>query len=362
MKALVVHQLNQYAVEDVSLDKPKAGEVLVRMRAAGVCHSDLSIINGTIPHPFPTVIGHEGAGIVEQVGEGVANVQCGDHVLLSFIPQCGHCYFCEHQAPNFCLAANQSEPGKMLDGTTRLSMKGRPVSTLFMLGNMAEYAIVPSISLTAIDADVPFEIAALVGCGVTTGVGAALKTAPVCRGDRVAIFGCGGVGLSVIQGARIAGAKQIFAVDLSQEKLDLANEFGATDLIHAKANSVKEIMDHTDNIGVDKSFEVVGHPDLVQQALAATRRGGTVTLVGIGRFDQTISLNALMMPASGKIIKGCLYGDADFKTDFPHYLKLYQQNQLELDRLITKTYPIAEAVQAIHDLEQGKNARGVITF
>ena len=338
------------------------GEVLVRMKAVGVCHSDLSIINGTIPHPFPTVVGHEGAGIVEQIGEGVHNVHPGDHVLLSFIPQCGHCYFCEHKSPNFCLAANQSEPGKMLDGTTRLSINGRPVSSLFMLGNMAEFAVVPSISLTAIDTNVPFEIAALVGCGVTTGIGAALKTAPVRAGDRVAIFGCGGVGLSVIQGARIAGAKEIFAVDLSQDKLELAESFGATESFGSEVNAVKEIMARTDGIGVDKSFEVVGHPDLVQQALSATRRGGTLTLVGIGRIDHTISLNALMMPVSGKIIKGCLYGDADFKTDFPYYLDLYRRNQLELERLITKTYHIDEAVQAIADLEQGKNARGVIVF
>lgn len=361
MKAVVAHELNSFSVVEVALDPPKAGEVLVRMKATGVCHSDLSLVNGTIPNPFPTVLGHEGAGIVEQVGDGVTNVQAGDHVVLSFVPHCGECFHCLRSEPNLCIGG-KPELGMMLDGTSRVTYKGERIAVMSFLGNMAEYAVVPAICVVAVDKSIPFQAAALVGCGVTTGVGAAMKTAPVHPGETVAVFGCGGVGLSVIQGARIAGAKQIIAVDLSEEKLAIALELGATETIDPGANAVKEIMARTGGIGVDHCFEVIGNAKVIENCFKATRRGGTLTLVGVGPMDQKFSINTLIVPITGKTIKGSMYGDANFRVDFPDYLDLYKQGRLNLDRMVTRTYSIDEAPIAFEDLEQGRNARGVIVY
>lgn len=360
MKAVVAHELNKFSVEEVTLAPPQAGEVLVKIKATGICHSDLSVINGTIPVPFPMVLGHEGAGIVEEVGEGVTCVKPGDHVALSFVPNCGECYHCLRAEANLCL---KSVPdGKMMDGTSRVQLNGEDINVMQFLGNMAEYAVVPDVSVVAIDKSIDMKAAALVGCGVTTGVGAALKTAEVKPGSTVAVFGAGGVGLSIIQGARIAGAAKIIAVDLSDEKLAIAREVGATDTVNAAGDSVKEIMAMTGGIGVDYGFEAIGIPAVVDQAQKATRRGGTMTVVGVGRLDQKLELNALMFPMTGKVFKGSMYGSAEFKVDFPTYLELYKQGKLDLDRMVTNTYSIDEAPQAFADLESGKNARGVIVY
>lgn len=358
MKAVVAHEENRFAVEDVSLDKPKVGEVLVRMRAIGVCHSDLSIINGTIPSPFPTVLGHEGAGIVEAVGEGVTNVSPGDHVILSFIPQCGDCFHCVRDEPYLCTVAKQD--GFLLDGTSRVSLNGAPIAVMSFLGNMAEYAVVPSICVLPIDKDIGFQAAALVGCGVTTGVGAAIKTAEVSPGSTVAVFGCGGVGLSVIQGARIAGAKQIIAVDLSTEKLAMAMEFGATHTVSASDKAAKDIIALTNGIGVDFAFEVIGLTVTIEQCIRAARRGGKAVLVGVGSMQERFSVNNLILPITSRTIQGCMYGSVNFKTDFPMYLDFYRQGLLDLDRMVTRTYTLDEAPQAFEDLQAGVNARGVI--
>ncbi|MCC6143024.1 MAG: Zn-dependent alcohol dehydrogenase [Candidatus Hydrogenedentes bacterium] len=360
MKAVVAHELNRFAVEEVTLDPPKAGEVLVKMKATGICHSDLSAINGTIPIPFPMVLGHEGAGIVQEVGTGVTNVKPGDHVTLSFVPNCGDCYHCLRSEPYLCLRSNPN--GKMMDGTSRVHLKGNDLNVMQFLGNMAEYAVVPAMCLVKISDDIDMKAAALVGCGVTTGVGAALKTAQVKPGSTVAVFGAGGVGLSIIQGARIAGAARIFAVDLSDEKLAIARDVGATDLINAADDPLRKIMELTDGIGVDYGFEAIGIPAVVDQAQKATRRGGTMTVVGVGKLTQKLELNALMFPLTAKTFKGSMYGSAEFRVDFPKYLELYRQGKLDLDRMVTHTYRIDEAPQAFADLEAGRNARGVIVY
>ncbi len=360
MKAVVAHELNKFSVETVTLDPPKAGEILVKMKATGICHSDLSVINGTIPVAFPMVLGHEGAGVVEQVGEGVTNVQVGDHVALSFVPNCGQCYHCLRSEPYLCL---ESVPtGKMMDGSARVKLNGQDINVMQFLGNMAEYAVVPAMCVVAIDKNIDLKAAALVGCGVTTGVGAALKTAQVKPGSTVAVFGAGGVGLSIIQGARIAGAAQIIAVDLSDEKLAMAAEVGATDLVNGAQEPLKAIMALTDGIGVDYGFEAIGIPAVVDQAQKATRRGGVMTVVGVGKLSQKLELNALMFPLTAKTLKGSMYGSAEFKVDFPKYLNLYQRGKLDLDRMVTRTYSIDEAPQAFADLEAGRNARGVIIY
>jgi len=361
MKAVVVDAVNEYSVQSVELDPPKQGEVLVRMKATGVCHSDLSIINGTIPWTYPTVIGHEGSGIVEGIGEGVTNVSVGDHVAMSFVPNCGECYYCQNQEPYLCTVTKPD--GMLLDGTTRVHRNGgERVSVMTYLGNMAEYAVVPSVCLVAIDKSFDFKAAALVGCGVTTGVGAVFKTAGVEPGSTVAVFGCGGVGLNVIQGARIAGAARIIAVDLSAEKMEKAKEFGATDTVTPGGNAAKEIFALTNGIGADYAFEVVGNSKLVETCVKCIRKNGTAVLVGMGSADDKYSINCMIMPYMAKTIKGCMYGSCNFKVDFPRYLNLYQQGKLDLDRLITRTYTIDEAKQAFIDLENGTNARGVIVF
>ena len=358
MKAVVADALNSYSVVDVDLAPPRTGEVLVRMAATGVCHSDLSMINGTIPTPFPTVLGHEGAGVVEEVGEGVTNVSAGDHVILSFIPHCGECFHCVRDEPYLCNVAKQD--GNLLDGTTRVTRNGEPVFVMSFLGNMAEYAVVPSISVVPMAKDVPFQSAALIGCGVTTGVGAAVKTAAVRPGSTVAVWGCGGVGLSVVQGARIAGASRIIAVDLSAEKMELARQFGATDTVTPGGDAMREIFEMTGRIGVDYAFEVIGNPRTIEQCIKVVRRGGTAVLVGVGGAKERFSVSSLVLPLTGKSVIGCMYGSVNTKVDFPLYLDLYRRGRLDLDAMITRTYTLDEAPQAFEDLEKGVNARGVI--
>jgi len=360
MKAVVAHELNKFTVENVSLDPPKAGEVLVKMAATGVCHSDLSVINGTLPLPLPMVLGHEGAGVVDQVGDGVSNVQPGDHVVLSFVPNCGDCYHCLRSEPHLCMVG--APTGRMLDGTARVKLNGNELGVMQFLGNMAEACVVPSISVVPIDKEISLASAALVGCGVTTGVGAAIKTAQVRPGSSVAVFGCGGVGLSVIQGARIAGADRIIGVDLADNKLELATQFGATDTVSAAGDAVSKIKELTGGRGVDYAFEAIGIGSVIEQAYSAVRRGGMLTVVGAGKITDIVKFSALLLFAEAKTIKGCMYGNVNPRVDFPQLLDLYQRGKLDLDRMVTRTYTIDEAPQAFEDMEKGLNARGVIVF
>lgn len=361
MKAVVCHELNKISVEDVTLDPPKAGEVEIKMVATGVCRSDLSVINGTLPVGLPCVLGHEGAGVIESVGEGVTKVKPGDHVITTFVPNCGECFHCLRGEAHLCDALPPT--GRLRDGTSRLHLGGTELGAMAALGNMAERAVCPDISVVRIDSDVSLQSAALVGCGVTTGVGAALKTAGVTPGSTVAVFGCGGVGLSVIQGARIAGAERIIAVDLSANKLEMAKGFGATDGVDASAGDpVAEINLLTGGLGVDFAFEVIGVPAIVDQAYRATRRGGSTTVVGVGKLTDQISFNALMLPMQGKTIHGCWYGNVNPRVDFPMLLDLYRRGILDLEGMVTNTYSIDDAPRAFEDLEKGVNARGVIVF
>jgi S-(hydroxymethyl)glutathione dehydrogenase/alcohol dehydrogenase len=361
MKAVVYTGPNQFSVEELTLDPPKAGEVRVKMAACGVCHSDLSVINGTIPMPAPCALGHEGSGVVEEVGEGVSNVAVGDHVILTFVPNCGTCFHCIRDEAHLCIAL---PPGGMqADGTTRLHMGDQDVRAMTALGCMAEEIVCPAISVVPIDKDIPLTSAALVGCGVTTGVGAAIKTAKVTPGSTVAVFGCGGVGLSVIQGARLAGADKIVAVDLSENKLAMAEKFGATATINAdKVNPVEALKEMTGGMGVDFAFEAIGIPSVVEQAYDATRRGGTTTVVGVGKLSETVSFNALLLSLHGKTIKGSMYGNVNPRVDFPRLLALAEHGKLDLEGMVTRTYSIDQAVEAFEDLKDGKNARGVIVF
>ncbi|HLS82453.1 MAG TPA: Zn-dependent alcohol dehydrogenase [Steroidobacter sp.] len=360
MKALIALELNRLAVEDISIAPPKTGEVLIRMKAAGVCHSDLSVANGTVPMPLPMVLGHEGAGVVAEVGPGVTNVKPGDHVVLSFVPACGECWFCVRKEPHLCVRCDPR--GRMLDGTSRLQLRGQELGAMSQLGCLAEYAVVPAMSVMPIDRSIPFAGAALVGCAVMTGVGAVANTARVEAGATVAVFGCGGVGLAAIQGARLVGARQIIAVDLADHKLEYARRFGATDCVNAGEDPVAAVKALTGGWGVDYSFEMTGRAAVMEQAYAAARRGGSVCIVGLGRYTESMRLNALLLAGESKRILGCFYGSANFRVDMPNLLALYQAKRLDLDGLITKTYGIEQAPSAFDDLEAGRNARGLILF
>ena len=360
MKAAVALDFTRLSVEDVTLEAPRAGEVLVKMAATGVCHSDLSVLHGAVPMPLPMVLGHEGAGVVQAVGPGVPGIQPGDHVVLSFIPTCGHCYFCDRHEPHLCVAG--SPDGSMPDGTNRLRLGGQDVRAMAMLGCMAEYAVVPAMSLLRIDRSIALDRAALVGCGVMTGVGAVLHTAKVRPGGTVAVFGCGGVGLSAIQGARLVGAKRIIAVDMLEAKLEYARHFGATHTVNAADNPVEAIKELTGGWGVDYSFEVTGKTSVMTQAYDATRRGGTVCVIGIGHYTESFPLNACGFAPEGKTVVGCMYGNGNFKVDMADLLELYLAKRLDLDAMITRTYSIDQAPQAFDDLQAGLNARGVIVF
>jgi Zn-dependent alcohol dehydrogenase len=361
-KAVVCRELNKpVVVETISVEPPRRGEAMVKIAACGVCHSDLSATNGTIPLPPPLVLGHEAAGEVVEVGEGVTSLKVGDHVVSSFIYMCGECRFCAAGRPVLCL-----EQGKALttlpDGSLRTrDEKGSFINIFSGCGVMAEYATLHVDNLVKIDPAVPLDRAALVGCAVTTGVGAVFNTAKVRPGASVAVFGCGGVGLNVIQGARIAGAGRIVAIDTMQSKLDMAKQFGATDVLLGKEDPVKALKKLTGG-GPDYAFECVGNGELAATAYRSIGRGGVAVVVGVAKPGDSTAVRTMTLPFEEKTLTGSYFGSCVPRIDFPRMLALYMGGQLKLDELITRRYKIEEAPLAFGDLESGKNARGVIVF
>jgi NDMA-dependent alcohol dehydrogenase len=363
-KAAICRELNKpVVVETVTVDGPKRGEVTLKLAACGVCHSDLSATNGTIALPPPLILGHEGAGEVVEVGEGVTSLAVGDHVVTSFIYMCGKCSFCAGGRPVLCV-----EQGKALvtppEGTPRVrDQAGKPLNIFSGCGVMAEYATLSVDNAVKIDPKIPLDRAALVGCAVTTGVGAVFNTARVEPGASVVVFGCGGVGLNAIQGAAIAGAERILAVDTLQAKLDMAKKFGATDtlLTVPGEDPLKEIKKRTGG-GPDYAFECVGSGALAELACKVIRRGGKAVIVGVARPTDAASIKPMGMVFEEKTLQGSYFGSCVPRVDFPRMLQLYMAGKLKLDELITKRYGIDEAPQAFKDLEDGRNARGVIVF
>src|SRR5438874_6359881 len=348
-------------VEELAVDAPKRGEVTVRLAACGVCHSDLSAITGTIALPLPLVLGHEGAGVVDEAGEGVADFAKGDHVIFSFIYMCGKCRFCVSGRPVLCLEQGRALTTP-LEGSPRVHDKtGAPLNIFSGCGAMAEYATVSAENLIKVDPKIPFECAALVGCGVTTGVGAVFNTAKVQPGSSVAVFGCAGVGRSVIPRARIAGAERIIAIDTLEAKLAMARQFGATDVLLASEDPVKALKKLT-NGGPDYAFECVGSGELAAAAYRAIRRGGLAVVVGVAKPSDATSIRTMTLPFEEKTLTGSYFGSCVPRVDFPRMLALYLKGELKLDELITRRYRIDEAPQAFADLEAGRNARGVIVF
>jgi S-(hydroxymethyl)glutathione dehydrogenase/alcohol dehydrogenase len=351
-------------VEDVVLDPPREGEVLVRMAATGVCHSDYSVVTGVMPAELPCVLGHEGAGVVEQVGPGVESLAPGDPVVLCWVLQCGHCFYCRAGQPHLCeVGARVNARFRQPDGSTRLHHGGVELQAFSGLGAMAQRVVAPAQAVVRLPAEARLEEAALVGCAVTTGVGAVLNTAAVAPGSHVAVFGCGGVGLNVIQGAVLAGAETITAVDVQPRKLDFARTFGATHVVDASAqDAVTALRDLTGGRGADYTFEVVGRKQSVEQAYAATRRGGTCVVIGIGSRNESASVNLFFLPILDKRLLGCWYGATDVRRDLPRLLELHRQGRLKLAELVTGVYPLAEVNRAFADMASGVNARGLIRF
>lgn len=347
---------------DVEVADPGPGEVRVRTGASGVCHSDLSVVNGTLPLPTPIVLGHEGAGIVEAVGDGVTSVAPGDKIVVSWVPQCGECYMCNHGQPYLCEKNATAAMGGLIDGSTRLSSQGTALHQMGMAGSFSDTMIIPEISAVKVDADVPLAVAALIGCGVLTGVGAALNTASILPGDTVAVIGCGGVGLNVIQGAKLAGASEIIAIDMVPAKLELAKQFGATTVVNAsEADPMAAAL--ANGRGADVAFEVIGLGATMEQAINMVRPGGEVILVGVPRMDVFLNLNAAFtFLYMAKTVKGCWYGSADVRRDVPKLLTHYRAGELKLDELISRRIGIEDVHDAFAAMEAGEVARSVIDY
>jgi S-(hydroxymethyl)glutathione dehydrogenase/alcohol dehydrogenase len=348
--------------DDIEVADPGPGEVKIEIRASGVCHSDLSVQNGTIPMPTPIVLGHEGAGVVLEVGEGVTTVAPGDHVVLSFVPNCGECYQCLRGQAYLCEKSAMAAMGGLLDGTTRLTSGGSPLHQMACLGTFGSVAVVPEISTVKIPDDVPLDVAALIGCGVLTGVGAALNTATIRPGDSVAVLGCGGVGLNVIQGAKIAGAGKIIAIDMFDSKLEMAKQFGATDVLNAgSADAAGAVAGLTEGRGVDTAFEVIGLGPTIEQAINMTRQGGEAIIVGVPRLDVMLNLNAAFtFLYLNKTVKGCWYGSSNVKEDVPKLLGLWKDGQLKLEELISQEIAVEQVNEAFEAMVSGEVARSVI--
>jgi S-(hydroxymethyl)glutathione dehydrogenase/alcohol dehydrogenase len=350
-----------FEVLDLDLEAPRAGEVLVRIAAAGVCHSDWHLVTGATKHPMPVVAGHEGAGVVEATGPGVRSVTPGDHVVLNWAPACGHCFYCLREKPNLCETyVGPNWAGTMLDCSPRLSLNGRPVYHFCGLASFATYAVVPEQSCVPIRKDVPLAVAALVGCAVATGVGAVMFTANVRPGESVAVFGCGGVGLSILQGAALCGANPLIAIDNVPAKLDLARSFGATHSFLWGPDAIESIRKITGGRGADHAFEAVGLPTLQEAALEAIRSGGTVTLAGLSPMGTATNLPGAVLVRQEKTVKGSYYGSVNARRDFPLLLDLYKSGRLDLDRLISKRFPLSGINEAYAEMLAGHVARGVI--
>ena len=363
-KAVLYRELNKpVVVETIQVESPKRGEVMVEIGACGVCHSDLSATNGTIPLPPPLVLGHEAAGTICELGEGVTDIAVGDTVVVSWVPTCGKCRYCVMGKPQLCDVSARATL-TLPDGTSRYKdAKGNTLHHFAGTGVMAEYATLHRDNVIKIDPSVGMDKAAIVGCAVMTGVGAALNTAKVEPGSSCVVFGAGGVGLNAIQGCAIAGAKQIIAVDMADKKLEYARTFGATHTLNPSTDGdpVGKVMALTGG-GADYAFECIGFGATIQQAFGCVRKGGTAVVVGVSKPTETVTLGAFLLPFQEKVLTGSMYGSARPSIDFPRLLDLYKGGRLKLDELVTATYRIDDAPRAFDDLVAGVNARGVIVF
>jgi S-(hydroxymethyl)glutathione dehydrogenase/alcohol dehydrogenase len=362
MKAAVLRQtrapLPELAIENVDVDKPQGREVLVRTVATGVCHSDLHYLKGDSIMPMPSILGHEGAGIVDSVGEDVTYVQPGDHVIMCLSAFCGQCEYCLGGKPYRC--ANRAELNRPAGGKARVSWDGQALGQHGGLGTFAEMMLTHENAVVKIREDMPLDRAALIGCGVTTGLGAALNTARVEAGSTVAVYGAGGIGLSAIQGARIAGARTIIAVDVFENKLATAKEFGATHIVDASSRDPVQAIREMTGGGVDYSFEAIGLKKTVTQCFESIRVEGTATVIGLMPIGEKLELDGRMF-FRGKY-QGSMMGSNRFRIDMPRYVDFYMQGRLRLDEMITRRGRLEDVHEAFRAMEAGEVVRTVLMF
>ncbi|HEY1851770.1 MAG TPA: S-(hydroxymethyl)glutathione dehydrogenase/class III alcohol dehydrogenase [Candidatus Binataceae bacterium] len=353
-------------ITEVDLEGPKAGEALVEIKATGICHTDAFTLSGKDPEGlFPSIMGHEGAGIVVEIGPGVTTLKPGDHVIPLYIPECRNCPSCLSGRTNLCTAIRETQGrGLMPDGTSRFSLGGKPVHHYMGTSTFANYTVVPEIALAKIRADAPFDKVCYIGCGVTTGVGAVINTAKVQVGDRVVVFGLGGIGLNVVQGARLAGASMIVGVDLNPARQAIATKFGMTHFVNpaeVRGELVPYLVDLTKG-GADFSFECIGNVKLMRQALECCQRGwGTCVIIGVAGAGEEISTRPFQL-VTGRTWKGTAFGGAKSRRDVPKIVDWYMDGRINIDDLITHTMPLDRINQGFDLMHQGKSIRGVVIF
>lgn len=350
------------SVETVELGALKPGDALVRIRAASLCHTDLEVIEGQLAYPMPIVLGHEAAGTVEALGPGVAGLAPGDPVVLSWNPHCGHCFQCERDQPILCETYLRLGPKALqFDGTARLTLGGAPLHHLMFLGSFAEYCVVPAQSAVRVPAAIPFDRACLIGCGVMTGVGAATRVARVSYGASVLVIGCGAVGLSAVQGARLAGAGRIVALDPDRRKLDLARRLGATDAIDAEGGALAAIRELTGGRGADYVFEAAGNARAFRLSAEAARPGGQIVWLGKVNVDDDVAFRWGSLMGEKRITRSS-YGGARPQRDFPLLAQAYLDGALRLDELVSRRRSLEEINDGFAALKRGEVVRAVVTF
>jgi S-(hydroxymethyl)glutathione dehydrogenase / alcohol dehydrogenase len=361
MKAAVLYEPNTpLKIEDVELDDPQQNEILVKLVATGVCHSDLHLMKGDMPHPMPFVPGHEGAGIVEKVGPGVTTVQPGDHVILMVAFSCGKCRFCVEGRPTMCVENLPIQMmGTLPGGHTRLHKDGKPLQHLFGLACYAEKVVVHERSAVKVRQDAPLDICCVLGCGASTGIGAAINSTGLRPGESIAIFGCGGVGLSAVMGARLANAGAIIAVDVIESKLAKAKELGATHTINASQDNPSAKITEILGGGADYALEFIGNVNVTMQAFASIRAGGKMIVAGISPLTDVLTIAPFEF-LIGKTITGTVQGDVIAPIHIPRYVDLYMAGRLPIDKLITRSYTLGQINEAFEAMQKGEVIRSVI--
>ncbi|MYE14440.1 MAG: S-(hydroxymethyl)glutathione dehydrogenase/class III alcohol dehydrogenase [Gammaproteobacteria bacterium] len=353
------------SMETVQLDGPRAGEVMVEIRATGICHTDAYTLSGSDPEGlFPAIMGHEGAGVVVEVGEGVTSLAVGDHVIPLYTPECRQCKFCLSGKTNLCGAIRETQgQGLMPDGSSRFSLNGETIFHYMGTSTFSNYTVLPEIAVAKIREDAPFDKVCYIGCGVTTGLGAVMNTAKVEPGSNVAVFGLGGIGLNVIQGARLVGADRIIGVDINPDKRGLAEQFGMTDFINPKEvnDPVAAIVDLTDG-GVDYSFECIGNVEVMRQALECCHKGwGESIIIGVAGSGQEIATRPFQL-VTGRVWRGTAFGGAKGRTEVPKIVDWYMDGKINIDDLITHTMPLGEINDAFDLMHEGKSIRSVVVY
>ncbi len=354
------------SIEEVDLEGPKAGEVMIKMVATGVCHTDAFTLSGDDPEGiFPCILGHEGGGIVEALGEGVTSLAVGDHVIPLYTPECGECKFCKSGKTNLCQAIRETQgKGVMPDGTSRFSKDGQPIYHFMGTSTFAEHTVLPEIAVAKINQDAPLDKACLLGCGISTGIGAVLNTAKVEEGATVAIFGLGGVGLSAVQGAVMAKASRILVIDINEDKFEMAKQLGATDCINPKKHDqpIQDVIVELTDGGVDYSFECIGNVNTMRSALECCHKGwGESTIIGVAGAGQELATRPFQL-VTGRVWRGSAFGGVKGRSQLPGYVEQYMRGEIKIDEMVTYTMGLEDINKAFDLMHEGKSIRSVIIF